>query len=131
MNVIDLTWDFKFKRYPDGLIKKFKARFFEIGYQQMEVIDLLETYAPVVHWKTVCLMLILEVLLGLRSNQGDISAVFLHSDIPENENLYVEMPRGFEQFSKNGHKKNFKLKKTLYDIRHFPRTFWKYLTKKL
>ena len=26
MNVIDLTWAFKLKSYPDGLIKKFKAR---------------------------------------------------------------------------------------------------------
>ena len=25
MNVIDLTWAFKCKRYPDDLIKKFKA----------------------------------------------------------------------------------------------------------
>ena len=27
MNVIGSTWAFKLKRYPDGLIKKFKARF--------------------------------------------------------------------------------------------------------
>ncbi len=26
-NVIQLTWAFKCKRFPDGLIKKFKARF--------------------------------------------------------------------------------------------------------
>ena len=27
MNVIDSIWAFKLKRYPDGLVKKFKARF--------------------------------------------------------------------------------------------------------
>ncbi len=27
MNIISSTWAFKCKRYPDGLIKKFKARF--------------------------------------------------------------------------------------------------------
>ena len=26
-NVIDSTWAFKLKRFPDGLIKKFKGRF--------------------------------------------------------------------------------------------------------
>ena len=26
-NVLDSTWAFKIKRYPDALIKKFKARF--------------------------------------------------------------------------------------------------------
>ena len=27
MNVLESTWAFKIKRFPDGLIKKFKARF--------------------------------------------------------------------------------------------------------
>ena len=36
MNVIDLTWNLKCKRYPDGLFKKFKARFFARDNQQSE-----------------------------------------------------------------------------------------------
>ena len=60
MNFIDSTWDFKCKRYPDGLIKEFKARFCAGGDQQLEGIDLFENYAPVVQWKTVQFMLILE-----------------------------------------------------------------------
>ena len=39
MNVIDSTWAFKLKRYPDGLIKKFKARFCSWGDQQIKGID--------------------------------------------------------------------------------------------
>jgi hypothetical protein len=39
MNVISSTWSFKCKRYPDGLIKKFKARFCARGDQQLEGID--------------------------------------------------------------------------------------------
>ncbi len=38
MNVINSTWAFKCKRYPDGLIKKFKARFCACGDQQLEGI---------------------------------------------------------------------------------------------
>jgi len=48
MNVIDSIWAFKLKRFPDGLIKKFKARFCARGDQQLEGIDFFETYAPVV-----------------------------------------------------------------------------------
>jgi hypothetical protein len=48
MNVISFTWAFKCKRYSDGLIKKFKARFCVCGDQQLEGIDFFETYAPVV-----------------------------------------------------------------------------------
>jgi hypothetical protein len=47
-HVIASTWAFKCKRYPDGLIKKFKARFCAWGDQQLEGIDFFETYAPVV-----------------------------------------------------------------------------------
>ena len=39
-NSIQLTWYFKCNSYPDGLIKKFKARFCDIGDQQLEVINL-------------------------------------------------------------------------------------------
>ena len=48
MNDIDLTWDFKCKHYPGGLIQKFKAQFCARGNQQLEGIDFFETYAPVV-----------------------------------------------------------------------------------
>jgi hypothetical protein len=59
-NVIRSTWAFKCKRFPDGLIKKFKARFCARGDMQLEGIDFFETYAPVVQWTTIRLMFILE-----------------------------------------------------------------------
>ena len=46
--VIWSTWAFKLKRYPDGLIKKFKAHLCAIGDIQLGGIDFFETYAPVV-----------------------------------------------------------------------------------
>ncbi len=39
------TWAFKCKRYPDGLIKKLKARFCARGDKQLEGIDFFDTYA--------------------------------------------------------------------------------------
>ena len=101
MNAIDSIWYFKCKPYPYGLINKFKPRFCERGDQQLEVIDLFETYASVMQWTTVKSMFILEVLLGLKSNQGNVTAEFTHVDIPDNDKVYIEMPRVFEQFSQN------------------------------
>ena len=125
-NVIDSTWAFKVKRFPDGLIKKFKARFCARGDQQVEGIDFFETYAPVVQWTTVRLMLILEVMLDLKSKQGDVTAAFLHADLNKDEEVYVAMPKGFEQKGKV-----LKLKKTLYGLRQSPRAFWKYMVEKM
>ena len=97
----------------------------------MEEIDVFETYAPVVQWTTVQLMLILEVLLGLKSNQGDVTTEFIHADIPEYEKVYVEIPRLFEQFSNNGHTKCLQLENMLYGLRHIPCDFWKQMKNKL
>lgn len=122
MHVIEGTWALKLKRFPDGLIKKFKARFCARGDQQRKGIDYFETYAPVVQWTTVRLMLILEVLLKLKSKQGDITAAFLHAEVPEGQNIYVEMPHGFR---KKG--KCLRLRRFLYGLAASPREFWLYL----
>ena len=53
MHVIASTWAFKIKRYPSGLVRKLKARFCVRGDQQIEGIDVFETYAPVVSWTTI------------------------------------------------------------------------------
>ena len=88
-HVLDGTWAFKLKRFPDGLIKKFKARFCARGDQQIKGVDFFETYAPVVQWTTVRLMLFLEVLMGLKSKQGDVTAAFLHAHLDENKQVFV------------------------------------------
>eukprot|EP00956_Cyclotella_meneghiniana_P001084 scaffold1265_cov38-Cyclotella_meneghiniana.AAC.11 len=123
MNVIDSIWAFKLKRFPDGMVKKFKARFSARGDQQLEGVDFFETYAPVVQWTTVRLMLILEILLQFKSKQGDVAAAFVHGKLENHEKVHIEMPLGFRQQGKV-----LKLKKTLYGLRQSPRAFWKYLT---
>mgnify|MGYP003551355284 FL=1 len=58
-NILDSTWAFKRKRYPDGRVRKLKARFCVRGDQQIRGVDFFDTYAPVVGWSTVRLLLIL------------------------------------------------------------------------
>lgn len=130
MNVLPSTWAFKCKRFPDGSVKKFKARFCARGDRQKEGIDYFETYAPVVQWTTIRIMLILECVLGLVSKQGDVTCAFLHAHLEEGEKVYLEMPQGFKQYDKNGKPKVYSLKRTLYGLKQSPRAFWKYLTSK-
>jgi hypothetical protein len=42
--------------------------------------------------------------------------LFLHVDLEPGKYVYVEMPLGFAQYSKNGIQKVLKLKKTLYGL---------------
>ena len=139
MNILPGTWAFKIKQYPDGLVKKLKARFCARGDRQIEGVDFFDTFAPVVNWTTVRLLLILTAQLGLATKQVDYTAAFIHADIdlPPNfhemskeeqrrQGVHVEMPRGF---AKPRHL--LKLKKSLYRLRQSPRNFFKFLKDKL
>ena len=124
MNVLPSTWAFKCKRFPDGTIRKLKARFCVRGDRQIEGIDYFDTFAPVVSWATVRLMLILAIILGLYTTQVDYTAAFVHADI--DTEVYIEMPRGFKEEGKV-----LKLNKSLYGLKQSPRNFFLHLKSKL
>ncbi len=65
----------------------------------------------------------MEVLLGLKSKQGDINCAFLHADLAPDETVYVDMSLGFNTKSKNGKCQVLKLNKTLYGLCQSPRAF--------
>jgi hypothetical protein len=73
-DVLPSTWAFKIKRYPDGRVKKFKARICAGGYKQQEGINYFETWAPVVQWSTVQIVMTLALKLNLISVQCNITA---------------------------------------------------------
>ena len=124
MNVIKSTWAFKVKRYPSGLIRKFKARFCVRGDMQIAGVDFDETFAPVVNWVTVRTLLILSIHLNLSTAQLDYIAAFTQSDIKED--VYVEMPRGLRE---EGYV--YKLNKCLYGLRQSPKNFFEHLTSQM
>lgn len=71
MKPLPTTWAMRIKRFPDGLIKKMKARLCARGDLQQAGVHYHDTlYAPVVQWSTVRILLILECLLGLKSKQS-------------------------------------------------------------
>jgi hypothetical protein len=139
MNVLPSTWAFKRKLYPNGLVRKLKARFCCRGDQQLFGVDFWDTFAPVVSWTTVRLLLILSMQLQLATKQVDYTAAFVHADIdnppgydsltPEEQarsGVYVEMPRGFQQPGMV-----LKLNKSLYGLKQAPRNFFMHLKGKL
>ena len=91
MNVLPSTWAFTKKLYPSGLVRKLKARFCARGDRQLHGQDYFDTFAPVVSWTTVRLLLILSLQLELATKQIDYTAAFVHADI--------DKPPGFDQVS--------------------------------
>ena len=61
--VVASVWSFRHKRAPDWTVTKWKARLCPHGRQQVEGEGFWETYAPLVIWSTVRLVLILSLLI--------------------------------------------------------------------
>ncbi len=62
---VPAIWSFRRKRAPDWTITKWKARLCPHGGKQVEGIDFWETYALVIAWSTVRLILILSMVTGM------------------------------------------------------------------
>ena len=116
------TWVFKLKRLPDGTPSKFKARYCVRGDLQKEGIDYFETYAPVVQWSTVRLILTLILAKGWVTKQVDYTNAFAQAVLKEE--VYIEAPRGF---ARSDGKDVLKLNNSLYGLKQAPKTFYEKL----
>ena len=70
------TWVFHCKRFPDGSIRKLKARLCVRGDKQVPGIDFTESYSPVVQWTSIHLILILSLVLNWQTVQTDYTNAF-------------------------------------------------------
>jgi Reverse transcriptase (RNA-dependent DNA polymerase) len=108
MHVLPCTWAFWCKWFPDGTVRKLKARFCVCWDRQIEGVDYFNTFAPIVSWQKVQLMLILLIVLNLSTKEVDYTAAFVHAPIDhsshydtmtdnekKNSGVFVAMPRGF------------------------------------
>jgi hypothetical protein len=123
-NVLPGTWALKIKRYPDGRLRKFKARFCARGDRQVEGVDYFEKYAPVVSWSTVRLVMSLSIQQGWKTKQVDFSNAFVQASL--NEEVYMELPAMFE--TDQGRAEVLKLEKSLYGLVQAPMYWYRHLS---
>jgi hypothetical protein len=91
--LLNAIWSYRRKRSPAGVLLKHKARICTDGSQQHHGVDYWETYAPVVSWSTVRLLLSLASIHGWKSRQIDFTQVFTQPLI--DENIYMRIPQGW------------------------------------
>jgi hypothetical protein len=82
----------KLKRGPDGTIAKHKAHVVAKGFTQTEGINYDETFAPVVKFTTIQLLLTISAHLDLEIHQVDIKTAFLNGELTEE--IYLKPPQG-------------------------------------
>jgi len=59
VNIVSCHWVFAIKQGPNGSIKQYKARIVAKGFSQEYQIDYDETFAPVVKWDSIHILLAL------------------------------------------------------------------------
>jgi Reverse transcriptase (RNA-dependent DNA polymerase) len=128
--IVGTTWVFKRKRRPDGAIIKLKARLVVRGDQQRHVgCTVNETYAPVMEWSTIRLLLTLAVTHNLCTTQIDFKNAFVQSDLPAP--IYVELPPGGYCSHPDNAGMILEVIKSLYGDRRAPKLWHMYLRSKL
>jgi len=109
-------WSFKRKRYPNGTLNKHKACLCAHGGMQTWGQNYWETYAPVVNWASVRLILAIAKIHGLSSKRIDFALAFPQADleIP----VYMELPIGFDA-PEGEYRKSYvlRLNKSLYGLK--------------
>ena len=117
---VNAVWAFKRKRDPLGTIIKWKARLNVHGGQTTHGDHYWDTYAPVVQWLTVRIVLILSLLENLHNRSIDFVLAFPQAKIKVD--VYMKMPYGYHAPADGLYV--LKLRKNLYGFRDASFTFW-------
>jgi hypothetical protein len=116
-NVISVKWVFKMKFDEHGSINKYKARITPKGFMQRFGVDYFEVYASTGMYKTMRVFFSVVASRDMELRQLDVPQAFTQA--PLDEDVYMEMPEGFEEDGMVCH-----LKKSLYGLKQSPRNWW-------
>ena len=110
-------WVFTVKRDRDGRIERYKARLVAKGFTQRKGIDFQETFAPVIRYDSVRILLAVAAHRNMTLTQFDVKTAFLNGEITEE--IYMSQPEGYD----DGSGKVCRLLKGLYGLKQSPRAW--------
>jgi hypothetical protein len=110
-------------------VYKHKARLNVHGGKQVYGENYFETYAPVVTWFSIRLVLVLSIINKWYTKQVDFVLAYTQADIEFD--MYMELPKGIETKYGNGKTHVLKLLKNLYGQKQAGRVWNQHLTKGL
>ncbi|GJW00598.1 retrovirus-related pol polyprotein from transposon TNT 1-94 [Tanacetum coccineum] len=123
--IIRTKWIWNNKMDENGIVIKNKARLVAQGYNQQEVIDYEETFAPIARLEAIRIFLACAAYMGFMVYQMDVKSAFLNGKI--SMEVYVQQPPGFKSSEFPNHV--CKLDKALYGLKQAPRAWYETLSK--
>ena len=118
MKTIDSKWVFKITN-PEAAKAHYKARLCARGFMQREGIDYTDTFAPVVRYDSVRVLLAIINQRGMEMVTFDDKSAFLNGYLEEK--IYMEVPKGVSVGDKVNKRKLCLFKKALYGLKQGPR----------
>ncbi len=119
-NIVGCRWVFAIKTGADGSIERHKARIVVKGFSQIYQVDYDETFAPVVKWDSIHILLVLTARYDLEVHQMDVKTAFLNGDL--DHSIYMEPPPGSADYGSKG--VVWKLEKSLYGLKQASRSWY-------
>ncbi|KAI1006264.1 hypothetical protein K3495_g1956, partial [Podosphaera aphanis] len=115
--IVSAKWVCKFKGNAQGEVERFKARYVAKGFPQVQGLDFDETFAPVVRFDSLRLLLAIAAHKCWRPRQLDIKTAFLYGIL--NEEIFMELPDGYR---KENHVA--RLNRCVYGLKQSPREWY-------
>lgn len=91
---IGCKWVYKLKLNSDGTVDRYKARLVAKGFTQREGFDFFETFAPVMMYKSLRVLLCLAAVEDLEVEQLDVKTAFLNGVM--DAEVYMKLPPGVD-----------------------------------
>jgi transposase InsO family protein len=120
---ISTKWVYKTKLRPNGSIHRKKARLVCRGYEQREGMSYQDTFAPVVKWASIRLLLALAASQQWNLYHMDVKTAFLAAELQSEEEVFVTQPQGFVTPGKEH--LVLRLHKALYGLRQAPKAWYR------
>ena len=122
-NIVTSRWVFVKKTDEHGNLERYKARLVARGFQQIPGQDFNETFAPVVRFTSIRVVLAIAAKYKMHIHQMDVKTAFLNGFL--DEDIYMAIPEGVTV--NNADSKCLKLKKSIYGLKQSPLSWNKVL----
>jgi len=119
MKTVDSKWVFKVVKNTGGDVVKFKARLCARGFMQRKGVDFTETFAPVVRYDSLRVLLAVVAEKDLELTQFDVQTAFLYGKL--DEEVFMEVPEGLTVKRSAAKSVVCHLQKSLYGLKQAPR----------
>ena len=129
-DVVPSVWAMRRKRdITTNEVKKYKARLNLHGGKQVYGMNYYETYAPVVTWFAIRLLIVIGIIFGWALRQVDF--IMAYPQAPIECDMYMELPQGIRTSEGDSKDHVLKLLKNIYGQKQAGRVWNKFLVEKL